>query len=68
MDTQVKEGVYLGIYITEEKVKTLQELETYIRANTNVDKYVPFLDRVPMAYVMTKAKPCIQYIVKSMVI
>lgn len=58
INTQVKEGVYSGIYTTVEKAIALQELETYIRANTNMDEYVLFLDRAPMAYVMTEAQPC----------
>ena len=58
LDTQVKEGVYAGIFTTEKKAMALQELEICIRQNTNADEYVLFLDRAPMAYMMTEARPC----------
>lgn len=52
------EGVYSGILTTEQKAKAVQELENYIRLNTNEDEYVLFLDKAPMAYLMSDAKPC----------
>ena len=58
LGTQVKEGVYSGIFTTKEKAMALQELEICIRENTNANEYVLFLDRAPMAYMMTKARPC----------
>lgn len=58
LTTRVEEGVYAGIYTTPEKAATLQELERYIRANTQKEEYVLFMDRVPMAYLMTEATHC----------
>lgn len=56
--TQIKEGIYAGIYTTEQKAAALPELETYIRLNTNAEEYVLFMDRAPMAYLMTDANAC----------
>ena len=58
LTTRVDEGVYAGLYTTPEKAVLLQELESYIRANTSEEEYVLFMDRVPMAYLMTEAEPC----------
>ena len=56
--TQIKEGIYTGVYTTEQKAPALQELESYIRLNTNAEEYVLFMDRAPMAYLMTDANAC----------
>lgn len=58
LTTRIKEGVYSGIYTTEEKAAALQGLETYVRSNTNAGEYVLFMDRAPMAYLMTDAHSC----------
>lgn len=55
---RVDEGIYAGLYTTPEKAEAVQELEEYLRLNTSRDEYVLFLDRVPMAYLMTDAQPC----------
>lgn len=58
LKTRVENGVYAGIYTTNAKATAVQELETYIRTNTSKEEFVLFMDRVPMAYLMTEAHPC----------
>lgn len=58
LKTRIEQGVYAGIYTTTEKAETLQKLEKYIRANTKQNEHVLFMDRVPMAYLMTDARFC----------
>ena len=58
LTTRVEEGIYAGIHTTPVKVETLQEMEQYIRTNTQKGEYVLFMDRVPMAYLMTEATHC----------
>ena len=55
---RVEEGVYLGLYTTPERAAALQGLEKEIRARTLPDETVLFADLMPMAYLMTDAKPC----------
>lgn len=58
MTARVQDGVYAGLFTSEEKAAALPELERYLRANTKEDENVLFMDRVPMAYLMTDATPC----------
>lgn len=49
---RVPEGVYKGIYTTEQRGRDLMELEKYIAANTGPDEKIQFRDNTPAAYLM----------------
>ena len=49
---RVPEGVYKGIYTTEQRGRDLMELEKFIAANTTPDEKVQFRDNTPAAYLM----------------
>lgn len=58
LDTPVTQGVYKGLRTTKERAEGLMALEAELRANTDAEEYVLFLDNVPMAYLMTDAMHC----------
>ena len=49
---RVPDGIYKGIYTTEQRGRDLMELEKYIAANTGPDEKVQFRDNTPAAYLM----------------
>lgn len=49
---RVGEGVYAGIYTTEERVNDLVELENYLNTVVEEDEYFAFRDNVPCGYLM----------------
>ena len=55
---RVEQGVYRGLYTTEERSVTLVALENELRAITQSDDCVLFMEVVPMAYLMTDAQFC----------
>lgn len=56
---KVNEGVYRGIYTTEQRAKDLPEIENYLNSAIKENEYVSFRDNVPFAYLMNrKGKMC----------
>lgn len=58
MNYRIPEGVYKGIYSTEQRGKSLVALERYIKENVKLEESVLFMEVVPMAYLMTDASFC----------
>lgn len=54
LDTKVSEGIYKGIYTTEERADTLVKMEEYLSEKVNKDEKVLFMETVPFAYLMTE--------------
>lgn len=52
LNYRVPEGIYRGIYTTEQRGRDLVELEKFIAANTGPDEKVQFRDNTPAAYLM----------------
>lgn len=58
LDTKIEQGIYKGIYTSEQKANSLTELEEYIKMNIDKNDKVLFMDCAPMAYLMSDAHYC----------
>lgn len=52
LNVQVSEGVYAGIYTTDERAHDLPEMEKYLNSIICENDYYAFRDNVPAAYLM----------------
>ena len=55
---RVSDGVYKGLYTTEQRSQDLPEIERYIKTNTGKGVSVSFRDNVPFAYMMSNGTMC----------
>ena len=58
LNSKVDNGIYKGLYTTEQRKNGVIELQLILNDNLNPDDTVLFMETVPMAYLMTEAKPC----------
>ncbi|MBD5549685.1 MAG: hypothetical protein HDQ96_00675 [Lachnospiraceae bacterium] len=54
----VKEGIFKGIYTTEQNAEDIVELETFIHENTSKEEWIKFMDNVPVGYLFSDGRMC----------
>ncbi len=55
---KVEQGVFKGIYTTEQRGKNTMDLEKFIKSVTDGGDYVAFRDNVPVGYLFMNGKIC----------
>ncbi len=55
---KVEQGVFKGIYTTEQRGKDTMGLEKFIKSVTDCEDYIAFRDNVPIGYLFMNGKIC----------
>ena len=58
LNTRIENGVWKGLYTTELRAESIEDIEKYIRENTNKNDKVQFRDWASFGYLMSDGKIC----------